>query len=206
MYACWTCHGCTLPTPIVVALLPFLIVDHRILSRTCMLVIHWLQSLGIYLPTHAPWGETSLYSIYNLPKMERECVALRVCLWSDNDKERNRASWSRWEGAGASAACFWLNRLSFLYSVSYLISRGIYNCRRIALQPIGTRPSASGRIYTCGRWSGNSVPRLQMLTVSWVSGVSHFMSKCSVWGIRWQWSLTFETTVNLLLFWQEEHK
>lgn len=67
------------------------------------------------------------------------------------ERDQNRSCWG-WMGGGGGRpvyVCFWLNRLVLSCCVSYLIGRGIYYLLLIALQPFGTRPSASGRLYTC---------------------------------------------------------
>ena len=76
-------------------------------------------------------------------------VALGVCFWSDSDGERPKQIILGQMGRAVCAVCFWINTLFLSCSVSYLIDRGIYYCRLIALRPSGTRPSASGRICTC---------------------------------------------------------
>ena len=59
------------------------------------------------------------------------------------ESDQNRSSW------GLSAVCLWINTLPSSCSVSHLIGAGIYYCCLIALQPAGTRRSASGRLCTC---------------------------------------------------------
>ncbi len=78
-------------------------------------------------------------------------MALGVCFWSDSDGERPEEIILGQMGRGGGRMLFVSGSTGcFLYcSVSYLIGRGIYHCRLIALQPTGTRPSAPGRICTC---------------------------------------------------------
>lgn len=125
-------------------------------------------------------------------------LGLRVCMWPWEFLE-----WQWWratktdhpgpdeEGLGLSAVCFWINRLFPSCSVSYLIGRGggggggVYYCCLIALQPLGTRPSASGKICTCML---NKTDRAQTQTIhrprdsltgprSWLSHRSQILSK-----------------------------
>lgn len=93
--------------------------------------------------------------LVTLPTMEDGCS---VWMWHGEsvsgvtvmEGDQNRSSWARWGGGWRlCAVCFWINTLFLSCSVSYLIGWGIYYHRLIALQPAGTRPSASGRICTC---------------------------------------------------------
>lgn len=89
------------------------------------------------------------------------------------------------EGWVLQAVCFWINRLFLACSVSYLICRWIYYCRLIALQPIGTRPSASGRICTCElkpskRAQTKTTHRQDTMSWGLIAGCSLSHSGCSM--------------------------
>lgn len=55
----------------------------------------------------------------------------------------------RLDGWGLTAVSLCISKQLFSCPVCKLIGRGIYYLPLITLQPIGTRPSASGRICTC---------------------------------------------------------